>query len=502
VADESEFANLDRQGLIALVWKLRARISELEARDALISELEARNSELEARDALLSELEARNSELETRINQTPRNSSKPPGSEGLEKPKVNKDRSLRRSTGRKAGGQQGHQGHTLKRVETPDEIRIHRPQCCDECHNSLDGAPVIGQETRQVFDIPEEVMLEVVEHIVQKLRCEGCGRENKGSFPLGVSAPTVYGPRIQALAVYLRVFQHLPYERACETLKETFQAHISAGTLSNWITRASDELTEFDQELKKLLRDSDVLHMDETGARIAGRLGWVHCQSTENLTRYRMHAKRGQEAIDDADVLPGFDGVAVHDGWMPYKSYEQAEHALCNAHHLRELAAAEEAGCQWAIAMQALLLDALAAVRKARKQGQDMLSDQELAQLLESYSEIIEMGHEEHPETGKRKRSKAHNLLLRLDRYQADVLRFAVDFKVPFSNNLCERDVRPVKTQLKVSACWRTDDGAKRYLKIRSYLSTAKKQGLAPAAVLRSLAGGEPWMPAHPPAPG
>ena len=239
-------------------------------------------------------------------------------------------------------------------------------------------------------------------------------------------------------------------------------------------------------------------HFDETGAQIAGRLGWVHSASTGKLTRYAAHARRGGEAIDAAGVLPGFAGVAVHDRWAPYRNDPGCAHGLCNIHHLRELAAAAEAGHVWPVAMSCLLLDTKDAVARARGAGTERLDPTRSAELAASFQTIIAMGHEEHPARAG-KRSKAHNLLVRLERYEPDVLRFAHDFRVPFGNHQVEQDIRMVKLQQKISGCWRTPEGAERFLTVRSYITTARKHGLDARDVLARLAAGQPWLPA--PAP-
>ena len=242
-----------------------------------------------------------------------------------------------------------------------------------------------------------------------------------------------------------------------------------------------------------------VAHFDETGARIAGRLGWVHSASTDKLTRYTAHARRGCEAIDAAGVLPAFTGVAVHDGWAPYRSYTGCDHGLCNVHHLRELEGASEAGHSWPLAMSCLLLDTKQAVAQARAAGTDRLDRDALDELHASFQTILALGREQHPPLGTGKRTKAHNLLLRLERHQPDVLRFARDFRVPFSNNQAEQDIRMVKLQQKISGCWRTPHGAERCLAVRSYLSTTRKNGVDALDALARLAAGQPWLPA--PAP-
>ena len=293
----------------------------------------------------------------------------------------------------------------------------------------------------------------------------------------------------------------LPFKRAAEILSDWARAPISVGTLQAFVAQGADGLEGFLEEIRCQLEAADVAHFDETGGRIAGGLSWIHCASTDRLTLYTVHGKRGRDGIDAAGVLPAFAGTAVHDGWARYRLYEQARHALCGAHQLRELLGAEELGECWAIAMGALPLDAKAAVDQAREAGEDRLSEKPLAIIRECYRDVIELGREQHPslEPGqrgrRRKRTKAQNLLLRLAERESEVLRFCHDFRVPFDNNLCERDLRMIKLQQKISGCWRTHEGAERFLRIRSYLSTARKQRHPPIDALLALSAGRPWQP-------
>ncbi|MGH9654048.1 MAG: IS66 family transposase, partial [Bryobacteraceae bacterium] len=409
---------------------------------------------------LVVELRAEIVELKARLAANSRNSSRPSSTDGFSKPSVDpKKRSLRRSSGRKQGGQEGHGGARLDRVAVPDASIEHPPERCDECGASLaEAESVPGGESRQVFDLPQQRALLVIEHVTTLRRCE-CGHVSCGGFPTGVGAPTQYGPDVRALGVYLVAFQHLPYDRACQALCDLAGAKVSTGTLTEWIKAAAEGLCDFDERLRALLADAPVCHFDETGARIAGRLGWVHSASNDKLTRYTSHQRRGSEAIDDAGVLPGFHGVAVHDGWAPYRNYTDCAHSLCNIHHLRELQAAIEAGYLWPVAMSCLLMDTKALVESATLAGESSLNSRALRELAESYQAVIAMGHQEHPATTAKK-TKAHNLLIRLERDHADVLRFAHDFQVPFGNNQAEQDIRMVKLQQKISGCWRTQAGA------------------------------------------
>jgi len=358
----------------------------------------------------------------------------------------------------------------------------------------------VESQSRQVFDLPEMPTLECVEHWIHKRACE-CGHLTSSSFPVGVTAPVCYGPRIRALGIYLVSYQHLPYERAAEIVSDWAGAPILVATLQAFVAQGAEGLEEFLEEIRSQLAGAEVAHFDETGGRIDGRLGWIHSASTQTLTLLSVQRKRGVEAMVDVGVLPAFRGVAVHDGWAPYRNFEGALHALCGAHHLRELIAAEEQGQAWALGMGCLLLDVKHAVERAKAADRKRLSTKALAELHASYRAIIKLGYEENPRLAgdsdgrQQKRTKAQNLLIRLDQREREVLRFAHDFRVPFDNNLSERDLRMVKLQQKISGCWRTTHGAERFLAIRSYLSTARKQGQRPLDMLTWLAAGQPWLP-------
>ena len=475
--------------------------SDLEERDARIAVLEG---EVEEREERIVELEAVICELRGRLAENSRNSSRPPSSDGLAKEpaeKSNKKRSLRRRSGRKPGGQSGHAGRHLERREVPDDEQMHPLERCEECGTDLSGQPIVDSRSRQVLDLPELPRLHCMQHSIQTRLCPCCGKLRSSRFPAEASAPVCYGPRIKALGIYLVSYQHLPYERAAELLSDWLCAPVSVGSLQAWVAAGTAGLEGFLEEIRARLECAEVAHFDETGGRIDGRLQYIHAASTDQLTLYTTHPKRGVEAMSDAGVLPGFRGTAVHDGYAPYRTFIEALHALCNAHHLRELLAAEQQGQLWAIAMSCLLVDTKELVEQAKAAGLTQLSEQQLTELHASYREVIKMGYEANPglephTTGRRpKRTKPENLLLRLDQRETETLRFARDFRVPFDNNLCERDLRMVKLQQKISGCWRTSDGAKRFLAIRSYLQTAKKHKLRPAEALTKLTAGQPWLP-------
>jgi transposase len=325
-------------------------------------------------------------------------------------------------------------------------------------------------------------------------------------FPAGVGAPTQYGPRVRALGIYLIAAQHLPYQRAAQLLADWLGAPLSPATLVAFVKDGAADLDEFLDRVHEQIINSPVVHFDETGARVSGRGRWLHCASTETLTFYALHDRRGTEGIDHTGVMPRFRGIAVHDGWPQYRAYEHAIHALCNAHHLRELFAIIEQHADeqsWASQIDALLRALHEEVKAAKAAGEDGLDPWVLAGYRAAYEQIIALGHQQNPpssvRTGKRGpigRSPSANLLRRLDEQREQVLRFAHDFRVPFDNNLVERDIRMIKIQQKISGSWRTPTGADRFFALRAYISTTRKQGRDTLDALARPARHTPCLPA------
>ena len=458
-----------------------------------VEQLRLENVELRA---TVASLLARVAELEARLASNPRNSSMPPSAEGFTKP-PSPSRAERRAAGRHPGKQPGDQGHRLERVEHPDHVVFHAPATCCGCGSGLASAPVTSTEVRQVFDLPE-VRAVVTEHRVERRRCS-CGVVTSAAFPREAIGPTCYGPSVRALLCYLVVAQHLPIERACEVLAECCGTRVSAGFASALVAEASEGLSSFVTATRDALMAAPTLHLDETGARVAGSLGWVHVASTSERTSFLFHRRRGRVAIDAHGVLSGYDGVAIHDGFTPYRTYP-VTHGLCNAHHLRELLAVAESGQPWAKDMAELLRGTLHQVHLAKASGATSLSRSQLKSVTARYDELVRAGLAANPppvRTGKRgrpSRTKAGNLADRLDRYRADVLRFATDFSVPFENNQAERDIRMVKLQQKISGSFRTETGASSFLTVRSYISTARKQQVNVLDALRDLFEGKPFL--------
>ena len=471
--------------------ELRAQLAE---RDRTIVVLSEENAALRAQLGVVLE---RVAELERRVGQSPRNSDQPPSSEGYGKPPP---RSRRQRGQRGPGGQPGHEGTTLCQVADPDRVVCHAPRRCG-CGRSLRRAPVTSVEVRQVFDLPE-IRLDVTEHRIEHRACR-CGRVTMAEPPAGVNAPTQYGPSVRAVATYLLAGQHLPLGRTAQLLAEVLAAQVGEGSLAAWYTSAAAGLAGFEAAVRDQLAAADVLGADETGLRVDGRLHWLHTARTDELTLLTVSERRGVAGMREAGVLPALrpGAVLVHDGWAPYREFD-VTHALCGAHLLRELAAAADVGGQagWATAMDRLLCEINDTVRAGREIGARRLQPTLFTTYERRYQEIVDAGWAANPDhrpgqRGKRKRPKHVNLLDRLDAHRTEVLRFTGDFRVPFTNNGSERDIRPAKIRVKVAGGLRTINGAKAFARLRSYLSTAAKQGRSPFQVLRDLHNGNPWIP-------
>lgn len=446
----------------------------------------------------LDELTERVKKLEDQVSKQSQNSSKPPSSDGLAKPKT---RSLRRSEGRQAGGQPGHEGHTLKMVDNPEQLEIHLVAACPHCTADLAGVTAHEYVRRQVFDVPP-VQLEVTEHRAEIKHCPGCGCSVQAAFPADVSQPVQYGPRLKAQASYLNSYHFIPIARTCQVF-EDFYGHAPAWAFVADANQAVESgsapaLAEIQQQLLQ----AKVVHFDETGLRVAGQLHWLHSASTDLLTYFGLHRKRGQIAMHALDILPNFTGWAVHDHWASYLTFAQCDHAFCNAHHLRELQFITDQYQQpWATAMAHLLLDIKAEVT-AVSLSAHTLADERLTSYERAYDALLQQGFKLNPppqtipnQRGRLKQSTPKNLLDRLEKHKAGILAFMYDFDIPFDNNLAERDIRMVKVKQKVSGAFRTFAGAHTFCAIRSYISTVRKHGGNVIAALLDAIQGQPFIP-------
>ena len=466
---------------------------------ALVAAQERTVAQLQAR---LAEQDAEIAELQRQLAGSSRNSSKPPSADGLDKlaPK-----SLRGWSGRRLGGQPGHQGRTLRQVAVPDEVVVHEPGACAGCGGTLaaDDRPA-GVIRRQVFDIPK-IAVRVVEHRLVARCCGSCGARTCAAGPAGVTAPVQYGPHAAAIAVYLCLGQHLPVERTASLLADLFGTPMATGTVAAWTSRAAAGLAPFTAAARAGLARAELVHADETGLRVAGRLHWLHVASSALFCVLFCHRKHGKQAIDAAGVLPRFSGTLVHDAFAPYARYPAARHVLCNAHLLRELGAVVDhyhahpppargdvpAGWCWAAQIIAALLRLKAITDTGTVPDSDMLAAHRRlivsAALIGASAEGAPPGA-----VGRRHRAVARRIRRRID----DYLRFATDLQVPFDNNPAERDIRMAKIKQKVSGGMRTLASAQDFAAMRSYLTTAAKHGRRPFDVLTELTSGNVWIPA------
>jgi transposase len=470
---------------------------ELDRLQAELATLKAENAALR-RDgqSLRNKVQA----LEQKAAKDSHNSSKPPSSDGLAKPKP---KSLRPPSQRPTGGQPGHPGQTLRRVEKPDRTVRHPVERCSGCGRSLAQQVPDRVERRQVFELPEP-KLEVTEHQAEVKTC-ACGCINRAAFPPEAAAPVQYGLRVKSVAVYLKEYQLLPFDRLTEIMRDLFGCDtFSQGTLANLTAACAQRLEPVEALIRELAAKSEVAGFDETGVRAIGSLHWLHTVSTQWLTWYFAHKRRGGEAMNAADVLPNFRGRAVHDFWDSYLKYD-CDHAFCNAHLLRELIFLwEEQDQKWAKSLIDHLLGIKEAVATARAAGLASLPDTDLDQFLNRYQQIVATGYAQNPITeapaapkrrGRRKQSKARNLLDRFRDHPEGILAFMRDFSVPFDNNLPERDLRMMKLRQKISGTFRSFDALVDFCRIRGYVSTARKNGLNALDALRRVFLGDPFIP-------
>ena len=473
------------------------------SREELIALVKAMSATIEVMSGTLDGLRAEIAALRAQLGTNSKNSSKPPSSDGLGKPAP---RSLR-GRGGKPGGQQGHPGQTLRQVTTPDVIVRHEPVCCSGCGEPAARAVEVGVERRQVFDLPPTAV-EVTEHQLITRVCQ-CGARTTGVAPAGVHAPVSYGPRVTAALVYLYQGQFLSKARTARAMSDLLGVPVSAGTVAAVTARAAAALSVpggFTDTVRSQLRAGPLIHFDETGLRVEGRLHWLHSAGTTGLTLLHVHRRRGIEAIDAFAVLPGYTGIAVHDAWAPYDTYQGARHVLCGAHLLRELTAVVDhhqlratttPEDRWCWAQQAL--DALLAIKTLTDTANTLGSTPNPAALSRHRRRLIDAARigadpTARPDPGPLG-NKNRALARRIRNRETNYLAFTTDPTIPFDNNLAERDIRMVQIRQKISGSLRTLTGAQHFAAIRSYTATAGKNNINIYQALIQLAEGNAWLP-------
>lgn len=447
----------------------------------------------------VTELEGLLKEALDKLNKNSSNSSKPPSSDAFRKPQ-----SLRTASGKSPGGQPGHKGTTLEMRDVPDSIVLHEPLVCSHCQEDLRASAAAPIEKRQVYDLPPLRLL-VTEHQVVGKTCPRCGTRNEGRFPLGLTQPVQYGEQLKALCAYLTNYQLLPYQRCAQLLEDVWGQGPCEATLVEITKDCANRLQPFEQGLKDVLLNCDRINCDETSCRVEGKTTWLHVTASGHHTLYGVHEKRGTKALQDIGILPGYKGVAMHDYWKAYLDYG-CEHVFCHAHHLRELTfLAEEENSRWALEMKGLLTQIKQSVEEEVAKGGQALSAGVFAKHQHAYWHIMQRGESEHPLPekehglpGRAARGKARNLWERFYRHASEMLHFACDFSVPFTNNIAEQALRMMKVKQKISGGFRSPQGAEGFARIRSYIDTLRKQGLPILEGLKKAIVGEAWLPLMP----
>nr|VFJ64968.1 MAG: transposase [Candidatus Kentron sp. DK] len=450
--------------------------NDIDILKGLVTRLWGRTEQLEAEN---DKLRRENADLRRRLGLNSENSDKPPSSDGYGKKPVSPGIPKKKH---EKGGQKGHEGKTLERVETPDRAELHLPEQCDCCGRlfEVDESHEIVQ-SRQVFDLPQPKLV-VTEHRIGQIEC--CGKAHSGAYPVGINGPVQYGPGVRSLVTMLSVDNKMPLEQISCLFADLYGYDLNSATILETLNRGYQHTEELEEATCAGLKKSEVVHFDETGVRVAEKLHWLHTASTSNSTHLFIHEKRGQEALtSEKSVLKDFAGIAVHDCFSSYFTFEKPFHSLCGAHLLRELNGLKENGSLWAGQMHEFLLSLHDAQRPiAMAQGE----------LLRQYQTLLQQADQEEtpPQKGNRGRAKqspGRNLLNRLRTHQDGVLTFALQAGVPFTNNQAERDLRPSKVKLKVSGCFRTVEGARTYARIQAAISTFRKQDQNVFSSLRRL---------------
>jgi transposase len=456
----------------------------------VIDVIKTLSNQIKEQNAQIESLTSRVKSLESQVNKNSNNSSKPPSTDGFKK----KTKTLRTKSGKKPGGQEGHDGKTLELSENPDEIIVHGVDKCDICGESLQDVTPESYIIRQVVDTPD-IKVKVTEHRAEVKKCPKCRRRNTGKFPDGITNTVQYGEKVKSISVYLTQYQLIPYKRGSELIEDLFGISLSQGTMVNLNNKCHEELETIESNIKDSITNSvNAVHFDETGIYIDKKRQWLHVASNDKFTYYEAHEKRGKIATDKINILPNFNGTAVHDCFKTYHSYTSCKHALCNAHILRELNAITELEKQmWADPMKKLLIEIKKEVDSNWNTANSLSLDKTEA-FEERYTKILKDGFVEDYNANRKlyseekvKKSTSLNLLNRLSSHKEEILSFMYDFNIPFDNNLAERDLRMAKVKQKISGTFRSLEGANAFTRIRGYVSTVRKNGLNTLDCIKSI---------------
>lgn len=467
--------------------------------------LREQRKRLPLREESIRQLSEQVQSLQERLVKDSHNSHLPPSSDRFARQK--KTRSQRKRSGKKPGGQAGHEGNHLALSSSPDQVGIHRVETGAHCQADLRAVAVRTIERRPVVDVPP-ARLQITEHQAERNCCPHGSAETRAAFPNAVPAPVQSGSGIAALAVSLVTHHLLPCKRTAEILSDLLGAGMSEGSIRQVCQRCANVLRPIERQIKVALRPSPVIHQEESGLSVAGKRIGMQVTSTARLTHYQVHAKRGTEALDANGILPGYQGTSGHDGWAAYAGYG-CNHARCNVHLLRELIFLEETTQQfWTKAMQRLLLALKRLTAWAKGKGQTELSERLRTTVVRRYRQVLALGEQANPppapaqnepkKRGRRKQRAARHLLDRLTKHEDAVLALVHDLRVPFDNSQAERDIRMLNVQQKISGCFRRFAGALDFCRIRGYLSTLRKQGQSLLIALQLALAGHPLLPALP----
>jgi len=458
------------------------------------------NENIQNQTETIQKLTEKITDLEEKLNKDSHNSSKPPSSDGYSKPEP---KSLRPKSNKKAGGQKGHKFSNLDAPKKVDRTISHYPEKCTNCpmFEKCKGLICVEGDKRYVFDIV--VKTDVVLH--QSYRMNACalhGGISKGEFPEGVNGFVQYGENLSSLIVNLNM-DGLSTDHIQNLLRDMFDIPLSQGTIINKLKKCASQIVPVIPRIKEKLIQSEVLNFDETGIRVDGKIKWVHSSSNNDFTYLTLNQKRGKDGMDANGVPPLFKGIAVHDCWKAYWRYSDVKHAICGVHILRELVGVMENHPEqrWAKQFYDMLYELYCRKKSYEDCGQQKLDKCYLDYYDLQYDEIIRLAKRENPQPvvtkvkrGIKKKGKVLALVCRLENLKDSLLLFARDFSVPFSNNSAERTIRNLKSKTKVAGNFRSDEGAEWYLKIRSYLDSARKHGINAFGAIRAAFAGYPEL--------